>query len=139
MIGSSKHDDAIAQVFAALRRFGLSLSDLGDEDLRASNPRRREKMRRVERAWALMARLGVAYADLEHAEPLLPAKLNRRRRGERAFPQALENTKEPRKPTAIEIIEEFPVSELCAPGIAGNADQHTDGAPARPKRPAKTE
>jgi hypothetical protein len=44
MIGSSKHDDAIAQVFAALRRFGLSLNELGGGDLRASNPRRREKI-----------------------------------------------------------------------------------------------
>ena len=40
MIGFSKQQDAIVQVFDCLQRHGLTLNDLGGEDLRASNSRR---------------------------------------------------------------------------------------------------
>jgi hypothetical protein len=122
IVGSSKQQDAVDQVLARLYRYGLTLDELGGEDqLHASHPRLAEKLRRIERVWALMAKLGIVFSDLEDAEPYLPAKPVRRRRGERVSPQVIEPINELRKSTTIEIIEEFRVSEVCAPEIASEA------------------
>jgi hypothetical protein len=96
MFGPAKQQrQAIIQVLAYMRQHGLALGDLtalGGEDLRASNPTRVEKARRVEKTWALMARLGIVYAVLADAEPLPPDNSTRRRRGEGVFSQVIENT-----------------------------------------------
>jgi hypothetical protein len=56
---------ATAQVAAFMRKRKLALDDLigfGGEDLGA--PDTAEKARRVQNAWALMAQLGLRYADM---------------------------------------------------------------------------
>ena len=56
---------AAAQVAEFMRKRKLALDDLirfGGEDLRSSDTA--EKARRVQNAWALMAQLGVGYADM---------------------------------------------------------------------------
>jgi hypothetical protein len=92
MSAAHKRDDAhtVDQVFEFMRRHGLSLEDLvevGGEDLRSSNPRRAEKARRVEKCWALMARLGLKFSNL-------PARVGHksapRRRGRSVFKQPVD-------------------------------------------------
>ena len=72
MIGAvpQKPRQAVVEILDFMRKHGLTLSDLieiGGEDLKASNPKRKEKARRVEKCWSLMARLSVKFADLEQA------------------------------------------------------------------------
>jgi hypothetical protein len=53
---------AVAEVVAFMRKRKIALSDLvrfGGQDVRSS-----AKARCVEKAWSLMARLGVSHADL---------------------------------------------------------------------------
>jgi hypothetical protein len=53
---------AVAQVAEFMRKRKITTEDLisfGGEDLKSS-----DKARRVEKAWALMARLGLWYADV---------------------------------------------------------------------------
>jgi len=65
-----EHAHAVEQVREYMRRHRLSLADLtemGGEDLRSTNPKRRRKALHVEKCWALMARLHVRHVDLESA------------------------------------------------------------------------
>jgi hypothetical protein len=65
-----KSRQAVVEILDFMRKHGLTLSDLieiGGEDLKASNPKRKEKARRVEKCWSLMARLSLCYAHLEAA------------------------------------------------------------------------
>jgi hypothetical protein len=85
---------AVLDILDWMRRRGLTLNDLiqiGGEDLKSSNPKRVEKARHVERCWSLIARLSVKFADLEQAPGQPPTKPARRRPGEGAFSQAIEN------------------------------------------------
>jgi hypothetical protein len=80
---SREHNHHVAEVAAWMRRWGLSVNDLieiGGEDLRAGNPIRVEKARRVERCWSLMAKLGVDFRDFEDLALLTPDKSAPRRR-----------------------------------------------------------
>jgi hypothetical protein len=55
-----------------MRKHRLSLADLidiGGEDLRSADPKRRRKALHVEKCWALMARLQVKHIDLETMLP----------------------------------------------------------------------
>ena len=97
MIGAvlQKPRQAVVEILDFMRKRGLTLRDLieiGGEDLKSSNPKRKEKARRVEKCWSLMARLSVKFADLEAAPPPIPDKPARRRRGEGHFSQVIENT-----------------------------------------------
>ena len=90
----TRQAQAAAEIFDFMRKHGLALDDLtayGGEDLK--NPKHAEKARRVDKCWALMARLSVKYADLESAPPPIPDKRPRRRRGEGHFSEVIE-TKE---------------------------------------------
>jgi hypothetical protein len=99
---------AIEQIVEFMRAKKLTAGDLieiGGEDLRSSSPTRSEKAHRVEKCWALMARLGVKYADLSPEQPskigpfdglhkgggLSPPLKPSGRRGEGVFLQAIEN------------------------------------------------
>src|SRR6516165_218338 len=65
-----KPRQAVVEVLDLMRKRGLSLDDLiqvGGEDLKSPNPKRVKKAHYVEKAWALMARLSVKFADLEQA------------------------------------------------------------------------
>jgi hypothetical protein len=87
------HIAAMIEVQTFMHKCGLTFADLidvGGAELKSSNPKTREKAHRVERCWALMARLHVRYAHLETA--YTPTKPIRRRRGEGGFLQAAENT-----------------------------------------------
>ena len=67
------------EVLSFMRQFRLSLDDLhevGGQDLGAKDPKVVEKARRVERAWAMMARLGVIHADLERRQIELDGRKN---------------------------------------------------------------
>jgi hypothetical protein len=78
MSSATHMKDVVRQTFELLRRHGLTLEDLiqvGDEDLKSTNPKRAEKARRVEQSWALMARLGVRFADLEQAAGPMPRQV----------------------------------------------------------------
>ena len=89
-----KPRQAVVEILDFMRKRGLTLRDLieiGGEDLKSSNPKRKEKARRVEKCWSLMARLSVKFADLEAALPPIPDKPARRRRGEGHFSQVTEN------------------------------------------------
>ena len=58
---------AVTQVLEFMRKHRLSavnLVEIGGEDLKIVS--RRKKARAVEECWALMARLGLKYADLEN-------------------------------------------------------------------------
>jgi hypothetical protein len=59
--------------------------------LKSSNLKHVEKARHVEKAWALMARLSVKFAELEQAPGQSPTKPSRRRRGEELFSEVIEN------------------------------------------------
>jgi hypothetical protein len=67
------------------------LIQIGGEDLKALNPKRVEKARRVEKCWSLMARLSVKFADLEAASQPSPDKPTSRRHGAGHFSEAIEN------------------------------------------------
>jgi hypothetical protein len=61
---------AVIEIFDFMRKRGLvpdDLIELGGQGLRSSNPRQIAKAHYVEKAWALMARLSVKFADLEQA------------------------------------------------------------------------
>jgi hypothetical protein len=78
----------VTQVFDFMRKQRVTLAVLdqvGGEDLDSSDFRKVERARRVERTWSLMAGLGVAFADLERAEP------SRRPRGGGVFSEIIEN------------------------------------------------
>jgi hypothetical protein len=81
--------EAVAQVFDYLHRSRIVLDDLeiGGANLKSSNIILRERARRVEKCWSLMARLGVAFAELVDAAP----KPGRRQRGRTASAQVIEN------------------------------------------------
>jgi hypothetical protein len=86
---------AVTEVQAFMHKHGLRPTDLievGGAELKSSNPKTREKARRVEKTWELMARLSVNFAHLESAPAYTPTKPARRRRGEGVFLQATENT-----------------------------------------------
>jgi hypothetical protein len=82
---------AVAQVVEFMRKKNLTLDDLvnvGGQDLKSPDKSKDGKARCVENAWALMARIGVKYADLEQSEPSprpVPDFSARIRRGERAI------------------------------------------------------
>ena len=89
-----KPRQAVVEVLDLMRKRGLSLDDLiqvGAEDLKSPNPKRVKKAHYAEKAWALMARLSVKFADLEQAPGQPPTKPARRRRGEGLFSEAIEN------------------------------------------------
>ena len=89
------HTAAVTEVQMSMHKHGITLADLlvtGGHELKSPNPKTREKAHRVERCWALMARLHVRYAHLETAPAYTPTKPARRRRGEGVFLQATENT-----------------------------------------------
>src|SRR6516225_9311706 len=96
MIGAvlQKPRQAVVEILDFMRKRGLTLNDLiqiGGEDFRSSSPTRKEKARRVEKCWHLMARLSVKFADLEAAPPSIPDKPVRTRRGEGVFSEVVEN------------------------------------------------
>ena len=96
---------AVIEIFDFMRKRGLSLDDLiqvGGEDLKSSNPKRVEKARHVEKAWASMARLSVKFADLEQAAGQHTAEPARRRRGEEVISEVIEN-KEISGDTSLEV------------------------------------
>jgi hypothetical protein len=89
-----KHKEAVAEVRDFMRKRGLTPNDLiqiSGEDFRSPSPTRKEKARRVEKCWSLMARLSVCFTDLEHAPDNLTTKPSRTRRGEGHLSEALEN------------------------------------------------
>jgi hypothetical protein len=55
---------AVARIIELMQRFGVSMSDLIETDHRHCSE---EKVRRVTKCWATMARLPVRYSDLELA------------------------------------------------------------------------
>jgi hypothetical protein len=60
----------VDQVLEYMRKSRVSFADLigvGGEDLKSANSIRREKAKRVENTWSLMARHGLVFADLEKA------------------------------------------------------------------------
>ena len=76
----------LVEVFDFMTKKGLALADLieaSGDDLKSTNPRKVEKTKRVEKCWALMAKLGVKFADVEN-------KPSRRRRAEGHFSQVIE-------------------------------------------------
>jgi hypothetical protein len=84
---------AAAEVQAFMHRHGLAAIDLinvGGVELKSPNLKTCEKARRVEKCWALMARLSVRHAYLEAAPAYTSTKLARRRRGEGVFLQVTE-------------------------------------------------
>jgi hypothetical protein len=86
---------AVVQVQEFMHRHNLTLTDLiefGGAELKSSDPKTREKARRVDKCWELLAQLSVRYAHLEAAPAHTPTKPARRRRGEGVFLQATENT-----------------------------------------------
>jgi hypothetical protein len=86
---------AVVQVQEFMHRHNLTLTDLlefGAAELKSPHPKTREKARRVEKAWELLARLSVDFAHLETASPYTPTKPARRRRSEGVFLQDTENT-----------------------------------------------
>src|SRR6516225_7933188 len=96
MIGAilQKPRQAVVEILDFMRKRGLTLNDLiqiGGEDFTSPSPMRKEKARRVEKCWHLMARLSVKFADLEATPPPIPDKPARRRRGEGHFSQVTEN------------------------------------------------
>ena len=96
MIGAilQKPRQAVVEILDFMRKHGLALDDLiqiGGEDFRSSSLTRREKARRVEKCWSLMARLSVKFADLEQTPSSIPDKPARRRRGEGVFSEVVEN------------------------------------------------
>jgi hypothetical protein len=67
-----KRPDKSAEVLEFLRRHRLTVADLteyGGEDFAVLS--RRKKAHLVDLAWALMARLGIGFQALEHANPAL--------------------------------------------------------------------
>jgi len=116
-----EHAHAVEQVREYMRRHRLSLADLtemGGEDLRSANPKRRRKALHVEKCWALMARLHVRHVDLESAS--VPDFRPRRRRHRAVSAQAIENTQSSPFETP-----------LCAPNeINDLANSTAVGAPA---------
>jgi hypothetical protein len=82
---------AAAQVAEFMHKKNLTLDDLinfGGAELKSSNQTVAGKARCVESCWALMARLGVQYADFEQNEQSprpIPDLSARIRRGERAI------------------------------------------------------
>jgi hypothetical protein len=96
MIGAilQKPRQAVVEILDFMRKRGLTLNDLiqiGGEDFTSPSPMRKEKARRVEKCWHLMARLSVKFADLEATPPPIPDKPARRRRGEGVFSEVVEN------------------------------------------------
>ena len=86
---------AVTEVQAFMHKHGLRPTDLiefGGAELKSSDPKTREKARRVDKCWELLAQLSVRYAHLEAAPAHTPTKPARRRRGEGVFLQATENT-----------------------------------------------
>ena len=95
MIGAirQKPRQAVVEILDFMRKRGLTLNDLiqiGGEDFTSPSPMRKEKARRVEKCWSLMARLSVKFADLEQAPNNPPTRPSRRRRGEGHFSQVIE-------------------------------------------------
>jgi hypothetical protein len=93
----SRPRQAVVEILDFMRKRGLALNDLiqiSAEDFKSSSPTRKEKARRVEKCWSLMARLSVKFADLEAAPPLTPDKSVRRRRGEGHSSEVLEITRD---------------------------------------------
>jgi hypothetical protein len=96
-----EHTQAVAEVREYMRRSRLTLEDLveiGGEDLRARDPKRRRKALHVEKCWALMARLHIKHIDLELPREFAglavpePDFRPRRRRHRTASAQTIENT-----------------------------------------------
>jgi hypothetical protein len=97
MIGAvpQKPRQAVVEILDFMRKRGLTLDDLievGGAELKSANPKTREKARRVEKCWSLMAKLGVKFTDLENSPAPIPDKPVRRRRGDGHFSQVIENT-----------------------------------------------
>ena len=70
-----KPRQAVIEILDFMRKHGLALDDLtayGGEDLKSPDKGRAGKARHVGKTWALMAHLGMKYADLDPATP--PAK-----------------------------------------------------------------
>jgi hypothetical protein len=66
---------AIAEISGFMSKHHLDLDDLihiGGEDLNSPDPRVAEKARRVEKTWALMARLGIKFTDLAQSTAQYP-------------------------------------------------------------------
>ena len=62
-----KRMKAVVEVLDFMRKRGLTHNDLiqiSGEDFRSASPTRKEKARRVEKCWSLMARLSVCFTDL---------------------------------------------------------------------------
>jgi hypothetical protein len=122
----------LEQVLELMRRFRVTPDDLveaGGQDLPSKGfappapgtpeGRRAEKAHRVERCWALMARLGVTHMalapDWTPRPVALPGLKARRRRGEGVILQLTENTGEFQK-------SQQPISSMIsmAPEIGGS-------------------
>jgi hypothetical protein len=89
----NQHAHAVNNILDFMRKRGLTLNDLiqiSGEDFRSPSPTRKEKARRVEKCWSLMARLSVRFTDLEQAPCNLPTRPARRRRGEGHFSEVIE-------------------------------------------------
>jgi hypothetical protein len=89
----------IAAVLAFMSEHGLALDDLiwvGDEDLKSTNPVRRQMASRVSRCWEIMARGNVNFAQLEAAVGAMPAAEPRRRRHRLNSAQAVDNAEKSR-------------------------------------------
>jgi hypothetical protein len=130
-----EHAQNVEQVLEHMRRLRLSPDDLvnyGGEDLRSRDPVRSGKARCVEKAWALMARLGVKHIDLETAisrgAAPIPGVVVSRRPGRRSIRKQTQNqelTNSDRSENPIEIIEEFASPRISGPTrefVATNAD-----------------
>jgi len=96
MIGAlpQKPRPAVVEILDFMCRHGLTLDDLiefGGAELKSTNSKTREKARRVDKCWSLMAQLSVKFADLESSPPPIPDKPARRRRGKGVFSEVVEN------------------------------------------------
>ena len=96
MIGAilQKPRQAVVEILDFMRKRGLTLNDLiqiGGEDFTSPSPMRKEKARRVEKCWHLMARLSVKFGDLGQASQPIPDKRSPRRHGEGHFSEVIEN------------------------------------------------
>jgi hypothetical protein len=120
---------AVTEVQAFMRKHGLTLTDLiaiGGAEFKSPNPKAREKARRVEKCWALMARHSVHYAHLESAPAVDTAKPARGRRGDGVFLQATENTDVPS--IAVSPPESNEINELADFALVASLDSKTEPA-----------
>lgn len=110
------------------RKLALAdLTDVGGEDLKSTSAKKVEKARRVEKCWALMARLLVCFTDLEQAPANLTAKPSRRRRGEGHFSEAIEITRV--SETETHHIKPNEINDLADSAPVGDPDPNPEVAP----------